>query len=185
MDYNITVKIGVTFQHDDMFIIKQKHLEAALGIHEGTPLASELVNAEDSVIIARAVISSLDATALDNEDATVSTVEELLHQIVSDIQPSHESSADQVYGVVFKNVYLDNVIKEKGYMVVKYFTGCMTRVGEIISSTVSLFFYTDGLYSIISFFKPSELPITSYLSQLEIAILSFFTTILRGFVANE
>lgn len=128
------------FQNDDMFIIKQKHLEAVLGIHEGTPLATELINAEDSVTIARAVISSLDVTALDNEDATISTVEELLHQIASDIQTSSnpaQVASDQIYGVAFKNAYMDSVATEKSYIVVKYFLGCMNRVGGIISSTVS------------------------------------------------
>ena len=117
-------------------------MEVVLGIHEGTPIAPELAAMEDTLVIARAIVGSLDSSVLSSEDSIIGTVEEILHQLISDFhQPESSSSMDvdiEHLGKVFKIEYLDSVVSEKAYVILKYFIGCMTRIQGLNSSMVSL-----------------------------------------------
>uniref|UniRef100_A0AC34QXQ0 Ubiquitin conjugation factor E4 core domain-containing protein n=1 Tax=Panagrolaimus sp. JU765 TaxID=591449 RepID=A0AC34QXQ0_9BILA len=154
---------------DAVFIIKQKHLEAVLGIHEGATL-KEVTSSEDAIMIAQTILSSLDSSALNSKEAIVSAVEELLHQLIPDFKnPADSAVVDPQLklGSVFKIDFLDTVAGVKSYAILRYFIGTFHRLTELIVS------------------QNFDATMKEYFTDVEAAILSYFTVFLRGYTSDE
>lgn len=121
------------------FKYKQLILRTVLGISNGSKAAV----AEDTLQIVEALIVSLDAESLSSQDDVTATVENLLHLILAEIQPTNTGMEvdNGKLGEVFQCEYLDSVVSSKAFVAVKYFLAALERLEKINKHAVNILQY--------------------------------------------
>uniref|UniRef100_A0AC34GC48 Uncharacterized protein n=1 Tax=Panagrolaimus sp. ES5 TaxID=591445 RepID=A0AC34GC48_9BILA len=108
------------------FTHKQNVLRTVLGISAG----SKVAGMEETLPIIEALTWSLDETSLSTQDDVTATVENLLHHVLSEIQPPNNGMEGDggKLGEIFQCEYLDTVVSSKAFVAIKYFLSTLDRL---------------------------------------------------------